>query len=45
MNLLKIQVEHTAQYQKNKQVKELNRHFSKEDMQMTPPLWQKLKEN
>ena len=34
MNLLKIQVEHTAQYQKNKQVKELNRHFSKEDMQM-----------
>ena len=34
MNLQNIQVEHTAQYQKNKQVKELNRHFSKEYMQM-----------
>ena len=39
INFQNIQVAHTAQYQKNKQLnqkvgKDLNRHFSKEDIQM-----------
>ena len=38
INLQNIQIAHTTQYQKNKQpnqeIEDLNRHFSKEDIQM-----------